>query len=448
VRQGFWIAQLGIFLLLGLLLSLALSDKPYLLAVCLPLALFLALSGYRRSVVDARALEELTQAAEGIGKGGGRFRIDGSEGTPVVRLANALGEVAARIEGDLTRTRAERNRLDAILRGMGEGIMAVDASGGITLVNPAFRELFSLTEEVEGKPLIEITRHPDLHDTFRDVIATKAERVEELVLRSPGEKTVLTHWVPLIESEKLQGVVVVFHDITDIRVLENMRRDFVANVSHELRTPITIIKGYAETLTGGALEKNPVQASRFVSIILSHAERLAALVGDLLVLSQLESGNLSLETFPVSLQEVTSRVGSLLESKSAEKGITIDMTGVAEAPPALADTGRLEQILVNLLDNAIKYTPAGGSVTMSADTEGNLVKVGVHDTGIGIPSRDQGRIFERFYRVDTARSREQGGTGLGLSIVKHLVQMHGGTVSVKSSGQGSSFYFTLKRALL
>jgi two-component system phosphate regulon sensor histidine kinase PhoR len=364
VRQGFWIAQLGIFLLLGLLLSLALTDKPVLLAICLPLALFLAVSGYRRSVLVSRALEELTQAAESIGKGGGRFRIEGAEGTPVMRLSCALGEVAARIEGDLARTRAERNRLDAILRGMGEGIMAVNASGGITLVNPAFRGLFSLAEEVEGRPLIEITRHPDLHDTFRDVIATKAERVEELVLRSPGEKTVLTHWVPLIESEQLQGVVVVFHDITEIRVLENMRRDFVANVSHELRTPITIIKGYAETLTGGVLEKNPAQASRFVSIILSHAERLASLVGDLLVLSQLETGNLSLETFPVSLQEVSSRVGSLLESKSVEKGISIDMSGLEEAPPALADKGRLEQILVNLLDNAIKYTPAGGAVSL------------------------------------------------------------------------------------
>lgn len=448
MRQRFWLAQIGIFLLLGLLLSLAVVDKPVLLSACLLLALFLAVSGYRPARVVSRALEDLTLAADSIGKGGGRFRIEGSDGTPVGRLAGVLGEVAARIEGDLARTRAERNRLNAILRGMGEGIMAVDPTGNITLVNPAFRELFSLTEEVEGKKLIDISRHPALHDTFRDVIATKAERVEELVLRSPGERTVLTHWVPLIENDDLQGVVVVFHDITEIRTLENMRRDFVANVSHELRTPITIIKGYAETLTGGALQKNPDQASKFISIILSHAERLAALVGDLLVLSQLESGNLALETAPVSLQDVSTRVGSLLESKSAEKGIKVDMTGLSAAPQALADVGKLEQILVNLLDNAIKYTPAGGTVSLSAESEGNLIRIGVHDTGIGIPSRDQNRIFERFYRVDTARSREQGGTGLGLSIVKHLVQMHGGTVSVKSGGQGSSFYFTLKRALL
>jgi len=442
----FWVTQLFALLLLGALLILSFPGHPLVVTVSLALALFLALSGYGPSLAAARALGELAKASAKIGKGGASFRIEAAEGCPVGQLAGVLHEVSHRIEAELASIGAERNRLNAILRGIGEGIMVVDPTGAITLVNPAFRELFSLAEEVEGKPLIDISRHPALHDTFRDVLATRSERIEELQLPSSGTKTVLTHWVPLTENDLLRGVVVVFHDISDIRALENMRKDFVANVSHELRTPITIVKGYAEALVGGALE-NPGQSARFVSIILAHAERLAALVGDLLTLSQLESGNLPLETRPVSLPDISQRVLSLLESKWQEKGIAVELSGLARAPQVLADSGRLEQILINLLDNAVKYTPAGGAVYLSAVEEGNLVRVGVHDTGIGIPARDQSRVFERFYRVDTARSRAQGGTGLGLSIVKHLVQMHGGSVSVQSSGQGSSFYFTLKRAL-
>jgi two-component system phosphate regulon sensor histidine kinase PhoR len=241
---------------------------------------------------------------------------------------------------------------------------------------------------------------------------------------------------------ELHGVVAVFHDITDIRQLERVRRDFVANVSHELRTPITIIKGYAETLLAGALE-NPSQAARFVAIVHSQAERLASLIGDLLTLSQLESGTVGMESRSVSLPEAVGHVVALLEQKIHERCIKVDCTGLAEAPAVLADPGRLEQVFVNLLDNAVKYTPAGGSVSLSAQTDGERVTVAVKDTGIGIPSRDLPRVFERFYRVDSARSRDEGGTGLGLAIVKHIVQLLGGAVSVESSGQGSTFYVTL-----
>jgi len=442
-----WIIQFLVVVLLGALLCRYLNDAPVVLGFSLILVLLQLFCGCVPYLRITRSLKELTQVAGRIGKGGGRFLHPDDQSPTVARLASVLDEVTVRIEGELARTRAERNRLDTILRGIGEGIMVADATGCLTLINPAFRTLFALGDDVEGRPLIEISRHPSLHDTFRQVIATKVERVEELLLGPSGEKTVLTHWVPLTEEGNLQGVVVVFHDISEIRQLENMRRDFVANVSHELRTPIAIIKGYAETLMDGALEKQQL-ASRFVSIIYSHAERLAALVGDLLTLSQLESGSLPLETREVRLPELVGHVASLLESKSQEKKIRVDLSGLGEAPTVLADPGRLEQILVNLLDNAIKYTPAGGSVSLSVAVEANLVRIGVHDTGIGIPQRDLPRIFERFYRVDTARSREEGGTGLGLSIVKHLVQMHGGTVSVDSGRQGTSFFFTLRRALI
>ena len=395
--------------------------------------------------VSTKSLHAVAAIASKIGKGEIGTRVPVVSGSEVGELARVLNEMAQKTEEQLERLSAEKNRLDTILKGMGEGIMVADPQGVVTLVNPAFRELFGMKDEIEGRQLIDISRHPALHESFRGVIALGQERVEELQLHAPKEKTVLTHWVPLMENGVLTGVVAVFHDISDIRQLEKIRRDFVANVSHELRTPVTIIKGYAETLLAGALE-NPQQATRFVNIMYSHADRLAALIQDLLTLSQLESGTIALEARSVSVHDIAEHVVALLEQKIRERRISIDILGLAGAPGVLADPGRLEQVFVNLVDNAVKYTPAGGSVTLTATAEEDRVVVAVRDTGIGIPSRDLPRIFERFYRVDSARSREEGGTGLGLAIVKHIVQQQGGTVSVESSGQGSIFYVTLKKA--
>jgi two-component system phosphate regulon sensor histidine kinase PhoR len=326
--------------------------------------------------------------------------------------------------------------------------MLTDASGVITLVNPAFIELFSLEKEgAEGRPLIHITRHPALHATFRAVVETKNERLEEMTLPLNGEKTVLTHWVPLLEGGGTNGVVAVFHDISDLKRLEKVRQDFVANVSHELRTPLTVIKGYAETLLGDLLTKDPECAVRFIGIIHNHAERMSNLISDLLVLSELESGAMSLKMGAESIEAAAQSACSLLERKAADKGITMDLSGIRKASPILADSKRIEQVLINLIDNAIKYTPENGTITISAHDKGDMLAIEVRDTGIGIPPNDLSRLFERFYRVDSARSREQGGTGLGLSIVKHIVQLHGGTVTVESTpGKGSTFLFTLKKA--
>jgi two-component system, OmpR family, phosphate regulon sensor histidine kinase PhoR len=408
-------------------------------------AALLVFLSYLLTRVSARSLKAVSAIASRIGQGELGTRVPVEKGSEVGELARVLNEMAHRTEEQLERISAEKNRLDTILRGMGEGIMVADPQGVITLVNPAFRGLFAIQNEVEGKQLIDITRHPALHESFRDVIVSRQERVEELLLRSPKEKTVLTHWVPLMEHGALQGVVAVFHDISDIRHLEKMRRDFVANVSHELRTPVTVIKGYAETLLGGALESNPEQSARFVGIIYAHADRLGSLIADLLTLSQLESGTLAMESKSVSLYDRAEHVRALLEQKALERRVSVDIEGLAGAPAVLADPGRLEQVFLNLLDNAIKYTPAGGSVALGARAEGDLVTVVVQDTGTGIPAHDLPRIFERFYRVDSARSREEGGTGLGLAIVKHIVQLMGGTVSAESSAKGSSFYFSLKR---
>jgi two-component system phosphate regulon sensor histidine kinase PhoR len=415
-------------------------------AIALTLLAALVLS-YVLSNFTSRSLRTMAAAAAQLGKGKFGLRVPVKSSDELGELAMVMNDMSTRIERQLTSISAERNRLDTILRGMGEGLMVTDARGVITLVNPAFRDLFAIGEEIEGRPLIDISRHPALHNAYKSIIASKCEQLEEITLHAGGEKTILTHWVPLLDGDRLQGVVAVFHDISNIKRLEKIRRDFVANVSHELRTPVSVIKGYAETLLSGTLASDPGRAVRFVEIIHSHSERLAALIGDLLILSELESGDSSLELTRISIEESVRHALTLLEQKAASKGITIDSSTLAGAPSVMADLARLEQVFINLLDNAIKYTAENGSVAISATDAGKMLKISVTDSGMGIPAKDLPRIFERFYRVDEARGRDQGGTGLGLSIVKHIVQAHGGTLSVESCpGQGSTFSFTLKKA--
>jgi two-component system phosphate regulon sensor histidine kinase PhoR len=329
---------------------------------------------------------------------------------------------------------------------MGEGLMVADREGVILLVNPAFRRLFAIDEEVEGKPLSRISRHPALHQAFRAVREHRRELQEEMVIQVGGTKEVSTHWVPLPGEREPGGVVAVFHDISDLKRLERIRKDFVANVSHELRTPVTVIKGYAETLLEGVLTENDLRAARFVEIILNHSQRLTALINDLLSLSELESAAFALELEPVTLEGTLRRACTLLEPKAVAKGIALTLPG-QPLPTVLADQARLEQVLINLVDNGVKYTPAGGAVTIDVQDDGDHVRITVRDSGPGIPVDSIPRLFERFYRVDAGRSREEGGTGLGLAIVKHIVQLHGGTVTAgnNSPGPGACFSFTLTK---
>jgi two-component system phosphate regulon sensor histidine kinase PhoR len=301
---------------------------------------------------------------------------------------------------------------------------------------------------VEGKKLVEISRHPDLLEAFNDLGKPGVNELVRDISIQPHNITLLTHWVPLNVDGIRQGIVAVFHDISDLKKAENMRRDFVANVSHELRTPVTIIKGYAETLLDGALESDPIRATRFVEIIASHSERLTNLINDILTLSSLESKEALLELNPIDVSSTIAKACMLLQERADQKNIAIvNESNNGTLPRVMADQGRLEQVVVNLLENAIKYTPDSGTVRLFTEDKGEFIKVSVADTGIGIPFKDLPRIFERFYRVDEARTREQGGTGLGLAIVKHIVQLHGGDVSVVSEpGQGSIFSFTTKKS--
>ena len=411
------------------------------LAVAVVASLFLS---YILSNVNSRNLRTLAAGASRIGHGEYGARIAVKSTDELGELAQVMNDMAARIEQQLDRISSERNRLDAILEGMGEGVMVTDEAAVVTLVNPAFCTMFGATADVQGKQLLEITRHPDLYASCREVLAKRQEQRRELTLS--GGKATLVHWVPLLEGVKLRGVVAVFHDISAMKKADQIRRDFVANVSHELRTPVTVIKGYAETLLSGDLADDPGRRDRFLGIIQNHADRLSDLVRDLLALSELESGELAMQPQKVLIEDAVRQALLLLSPRAEEKGIVMELGSCAPVS-AMADRGRLDQVLINLLENAIKYSGQGGRIQVEAAEEGEMVRVSVRDNGIGIPEKDLPRLFERFYRVDEARSRERGGTGLGLSIVKHIVMAHGGSVFVESAvGKGSVFSFTLPKA--
>jgi len=330
---------------------------------------------------------------------------------------------------------------------MGEGLMVTDREGRITLVNPAFCRLFRVYDGLIGSPLSHISRHPALLESYNQVIQDRLELQNEMIVQTPEECFLSAHWVPLLNETGMEGIVAVFHDVTDLKRLENIRRDFIANVSHELRTPVTVIKGYAETLLDDLIAENPVKAAEFVKIILSHSERLASLLNDLLSLSEMESPAFSFQMNQIAIESTVRKVCNLLQAKADAKRISIRTSGLVTLPPVMADQGRLEQVLVNLLDNAVKYSSDGGSVYVHAAEENDFLCISVRDTGPGIPAASIPRLFERFYRVDSGRSRKEGGTGLGLAIVKHIVQLHGGSVWAgnNADGPGATFSFTLKK---
>jgi len=329
---------------------------------------------------------------------------------------------------------------------MVEGVIAVDAHEAILLMNERARAIFGVgAGRGEGKPFQEIVRNAELHEIFRDSHGPDGGALQrELRLRHPADRTLQVSAVPLALSGGGTGVVMVLHDITELRRLEQVRTEFVANVSHELRTPLTAIHGYLETLLSGALEERE-NARRFLEIVFRHTERLGRLLNDLTDLSNIELGRVSLKLAPTRLDEVVDAVLAIMSPRAESGRVALRSHVPPDLPTVLADRDRLVQVVINLVDNAIKYTPEGGSVTVKAQpADDGQVAVDVVDTGIGIPPADLPRITERFYRVDKARSRELGGTGLGLAIVKHLVVAHGGQLRIESEpGRGTTVRVTV-----
>jgi two-component system phosphate regulon sensor histidine kinase PhoR len=330
---------------------------------------------------------------------------------------------------------------------MFEGVIVTDETEKIILMNPSLRRLFLLDSNPEGKKPLEVIRNTAVEDMVERIIEGKQQlATEEITVNAPEEKVLKVNGVPIMRNNRLEGAILVFHDITELRHLEKVRQDFVANVSHELRTPISSIKGYAETLLEGALEDKD-NAKEFISIIYQDSNRLASLINDLLDLSKIESGKMKMNFVPLDPVSVIKRAVTVIENQAKAKSISIKLDIPVDMPKIKADETRFSQVMINLLDNAIKYSSEGGLVTISAKVNDTALQIDISDTGIGISEKDLSRIFERFYRVDKARSRELGGTGLGLSIVKHIVSAHGGQVWVKSElGKGSTFSFTIPLA--
>jgi two-component system phosphate regulon sensor histidine kinase PhoR len=319
---------------------------------------------------------------------------------------------------------------------MSEGVLVVDRDGRAQMINPAFYRLFDLAGDFTGRPALEIIRHPGFARLIEDTLRQRQPQSAQIVLTSPERRTLLLASAVLSGGER--GAVVAARDTTELTRVADMRRDFVANVSHELKTPLAAIRGYAETLRDGALDEPPT-AKRFTDRILSQCRRLQELLDDLLILSRLEGVDAALEREPVSLDAVARHAVELLGPTAREKGVAIELKE-EPVPQIQGDSGGLERLLLNLLDNAIKYNRPDGRITVRVGRCGGDALLEVSDTGIGIPPESIPRIFERFYRVDKGRAREEGGTGLGLAIVKHIAQAHGGQVDVESRiGRGSTF---------
>ena len=379
----------------------------------------------------------------------GNFRVRASVRSPdeIGTLGRSLNVMAGRLREKIDDLEREQAKATAILDAMVEGVIATDGHDHIILLNEGARGIFGLGQtRVERRPLLEVIRNVDLHGLLSESRAAADGEVvsREIKLPDPPERVLQVHAVPLRFTGDEPGVVIILHDITELRRLEQVRTEFVANVSHELRTPLTAIQGYLETLLDGALEE-PQHARKFLEIVFRHTERLGRLTEDLTDLSNIELGRISLRIEPTDLTEVTESALAIIQPRAGSGRVTVKVSLPADMPEVLADRDRLAQILINLVDNAVKYTPAGGHVWVEAQRlPSGMVEVAVRDTGVGVPKADLPRLTERFYRVDKARSRELGGTGLGLAIVKHLVLAHGGELGIESElWKGTTVRFTL-----
>ena len=390
-----------------------------------------------------RDLSVLARGIDHFAAGDFGHRVDERAADPIfVRIARSLNLMASRAHEQISEVEAERTYVEAVVDSMAEGVLVTDDRGRARITNPAFQRLFGYAGGAEGRTPLELTHQPRFARLVSTTLDTGEMQVEELDLDTTPPRALVLAGSPLRDGS---GAVVVIRDVTDLVRLNRMRRDFVANVSHELKTPLTAIRGFAETLRDGAMEDLGT-AGRFVDRILGQSVRLQALLDDLLTLSRLESAEATAEREQVDLAELLSTILEQVRALADRKGIRVE----SALDPGCVIGGEpesLERMVRNLLENAIRYNRHGGRVGVRLESRDDGILLEIEDTGVGIPSADLSRVFERFYRVDQARSREEGGTGLGLAIVKHAAQLHGGTVDVRSAlGQGSTFRVRLPRS--
>lgn len=394
-----------------------------------------------------KPIRSASNVADELARGNYRARTyEGNYGEAAI-LTSSINVLARNLQEMTMHQEMQKDRLEAVINNMGNGLMLIDEKGYVNLVNRAFLEHFGGQEQQYlGHVYYEAVDEVEIHKSVKEVFMTEDKVRHSFILPLQIERRFLeVLGAPIFnESNQWKGVVLVFHDITELKNLEQMRKDFVANVSHELKTPITSIRGFSETLLDGAMSDERLR-EQFITIILNESERLQSLIHDLLELSKLEKEEFTLNIEHISVPSLVKDTIPIVEQQANQKGIeleqTIDTEGYIDG-----DSARLKQVVINLITNAINYTPNGGTIKLDLKNHKDSFMISVTDSGIGIPKEDVPRIFERFYRVDKARSRNSGGTGLGLAIVKHIVEAHDGNIEVESEYQkGTAFHITLPK---
>ncbi|MGE6628918.1 two-component system histidine kinase PnpS [Bacillus sp. NPDC077027] len=418
------------------------------LALCLGTAIIIIVFfGYRMSMKYVKPIDYATKVAKRLERGNydtnnyAEFMIETSElNTSMKRLAESLQEMTS--SGEM-----QRDRLQTVIENIGAGIILIDKMGYINLINRTFRKQFKVQKHIYMHKLYhDAFTHEEIVELIDEIFMSETKVRKFFRLAIDIERRYFqVDGVPILSTDdEWKGIVLVFHDVTETKQLEQMRKDFVANVSHELKTPITSIKGFTETLLDGAVDDKEA-LTNFLSIILKESVRLETLIQDLLDLSKIEQQHFKLNIQETNATEIIQEIEALLRQKAAEKGILLKINVPTESTHVMADPLRLKQIFLNLVNNALAYTPEGGTITISARPRKEYHEFDVADTGVGMKKSEIPRIFERFYRIDKDRSRNSGGTGLGLAIVKHLVEAHEGSISVSSKqGKGTTFTVSLK----
>ena len=369
-----------------------------------------------------------------------------SHSKEIDKMTQQFNLMSKKLEKKINEISEEKNKAEAILSSMVDGVIATDENGDIMLINPAAREMLFIDEkDVKNKDFIQVVRNYKINELLEKVLTDNNVISQEIVLQREEEKILRCHFASITnEKDDIKGGVIVFTDITELRRLEQVRKDFVANVSHELKTPLTSIIGYVDTL----IENENIDektSNKFLKIIKDEADRLGILIQDLLNLSKFEDSNPDLK--PGDINKLIDKTISILEEKAAKKNIKIKKEIEENLSQVFMVKEQIEQVMINLIDNAIKYTFENGLIKVKALSKNNKILIEVEDNGLGIPEKDKDRIFERFYRVDKARSRSMGGTGIGLSIVKHIIKNHDSEIKLESErGKGSKFWFYLKKA--